>query len=57
MADFKKVPFEVIALEEAKIFSSTKNVDTAMDLLISFVKSCGWEMKEYEDEVSRRIDE
>jgi hypothetical protein len=54
-----QVPFEIVALLDAKLFSSLNNeleIVSALDQYYLILEVCGWSVQEYEKELLKRID-
>lgn len=55
-----KVPYNIVRLEDAKIFNnlnlSVTSISDAMSSHYEWLRMCGWSKKDYDEETLRRID-
>ena len=55
MLSNSRIPFEIVALEDAKIFLIA-DIELAMEMYYNLLDACGWSILEYEKELLSRID-
>jgi hypothetical protein len=51
-----RVTFEIVALEDEKIFLYASDMDVAMFQYYMLLEICGWKISDYEQELLTRID-
>jgi hypothetical protein len=51
-----KIKFEIVALEDARVFECVNGVSAAMEKYHQLLDNYGWTKQEYEAELLKRID-